>query len=173
MSRIRSRWTAQERTIHSYLKGWKIKHRMHPAVPGRPDIVVEDRLAVYLNGCFWHGCPRCYVPSKSRQEYWHPKIQGNRARDKKNLLATRRAGYRVIELWEHDYKRSAERCARRIVKRATMLRDSGHNPVARLRRSRSRGTSHLVNPFHETGSVVRRAAGLRSAPRRGEFAVAP
>jgi DNA mismatch endonuclease (patch repair protein) len=115
MSRIRSRWTAQEKAIHGYLKGWKVRHRMHPRVPGKPDVVVGACLAVYLHGCFWHGCAECYVPPKSNEAYWHPKIQGNRARDRKNIAETRRAGYRVMELWEHDYKRSPESCARRIV----------------------------------------------------------
>jgi DNA mismatch endonuclease (patch repair protein) len=121
MSRIRSRWTIQERVIHGYLKGWRLHHRMHPEVPGRPDIVVLPRLAVYLHGCFWHGCAKCYVPPKSHQSYWHPKIEGNRARDRRNTSATKRAGYRVIEIWEHDYKRSPELCAQRIRKRARRL----------------------------------------------------
>jgi DNA mismatch endonuclease (patch repair protein) len=136
MSRIRSQWTRQERTIHGYLKGWKITHRMHPEVPGRPDIVVRGRLAVYLHGCFWHGCAACYVPAKSRQDYWHPKIEGNRVRDRKNMAAARRAGYRVLELWEHDYKSSPARCARRIVKRAAgraEAQSEGEKAVQRVR----------------------------------------
>lgn len=119
MSRIRSRWTLQERAIHGYLKGWKVPHRMHPDVPGVPDILVANRLAVFLHGCFWHGCLKCYVPPKSRKAYWHPKIEGNRERDKKNMAAARRAGYRVLQIWEHDYKRDPERCARRILRRVS------------------------------------------------------
>jgi DNA mismatch endonuclease Vsr len=116
MSGIHSRWTGQERAIHGYLKGWKVRHCMHPKVPGKPDLIVGARLAVYLHGCFWHGCARCYVPPKSNEAYWHPKIHGNRARDRRNVAATRRAGYRVMKIWEHDYKRGPEECAQRIVR---------------------------------------------------------
>ena len=114
MSRIRSRWTAQEVAIHGYLKGRKVRHRMHPALPGNPDVLVFPDLAVYLHGCFWHGCPRCYVAPKSRKAYWHPKIGRNRARDKRNAAAAQRAGYRILSLWEHDLKGNAAACAARI-----------------------------------------------------------
>lgn len=115
MSRIRSRWTAQEVAIHSYLKGLKVRHRMHPAAPGNPDVLVfPGPLAVYLHGCFWHGCRRCYVAPKSRKGYWHPKVDRTRSRDRRNAAAARRAGYRVLSLWEHDLKRNAAACAARI-----------------------------------------------------------
>lgn len=114
MSRIRSRWTSQESAIHSYLKGWKVHHWMHPAIPGNPDILVLPNLAVYLHGCFWHGCPHCYVPPKSRQDYWHPKISRNRARDRRNAAAARRAGYQILRLWEHEVKSDAAKCVARI-----------------------------------------------------------
>jgi DNA mismatch endonuclease (patch repair protein) len=118
MSRIRSRWTTQERVIHGYLKGWKVPHRMHPRIPGGADVLVLPNLVVYLHGCFWHGCPRCYVPPKSRVAYWRPKIQRNRNRDRKNIAAAKKAGYRVLELWEHDFKRGHSELARRILRRA-------------------------------------------------------
>lgn len=120
MSQIRSKWTAQERTIHGFLKGRKTKHRMHPHVPGKPDLVVSPHLAVYLHGCFWHGCPKCYVPPKSRPEYWNPKIRRNRLRDRRNAAAARTAGYRVLFLWEHEIKRSTPRCVARILKSAAL-----------------------------------------------------
>jgi len=114
MSRIRSRWTLQERTIHSYLKGWRIRHTMHPKVPGSPDILVRSRLAVFIHGCFWHGCPRCYVPPKSRQAYWHLKIRRNRRRDRKSLGAARRAGFCVLRIWEHEFRASPKASANKI-----------------------------------------------------------
>src|SRR2546428_13752132 len=56
MSRIGSRWTAQERALHGLLKGRKVRHRMHPVLPGKPDVLVLPDLVVYIHGCFWHGC---------------------------------------------------------------------------------------------------------------------
>src|SRR5688572_13055237 len=61
------------------LSGW----RRNINLPGRPDVTfVRERVAVFLDGCFWHGCPRCYAEPKSNIKYWMRKIAGNVARDK-------------------------------------------------------------------------------------------
>jgi DNA mismatch endonuclease (patch repair protein) len=120
MSRIRSRWTAQERELHALLKGRKVRHRMHPPLAGNPDVLVLPNLVVFIHGCFWHGCRACYVPPKTRQHYWHPKIDGNRARDRRNTAAARRAGFRVLSLWEHQFKRDAASCVSRITRAARL-----------------------------------------------------
>lgn len=122
MSRIRSRWTFQERTIHSYLKGWKVRHKVHPPVPGKPDFLIGKRLAVYLHGCFWHGCPKCFVPPKSRTEYWYPKIRGNKTRDRKNALNAKKTGLAIVQIWEHEFKKDPRRCAEKIVRAAATRR---------------------------------------------------
>ena len=131
MSRIRSRWTAQERSLHGLLKGWKVRHRMHPVLPGKPDVLVTPDLVVFIHGCFWHGCRECYVPPKSRQDYWHPKIDGNRARDRRNSAAARRSGFRVLALWEHEFKRNAANCVARIVRAAGRSGSRAVRPVSR------------------------------------------
>jgi DNA mismatch endonuclease (patch repair protein) len=134
MSSIRSRWTLQERTVHAYLKSKKVQHRMHPEIPGKPDLLVAERLAVYLHGCFWHGCPVCYVPPKSRQEYWYPKVAGTRRRDLKNARAARRAGYTTFRIWEHDMKRSPTDCVDRIVSKTAGTRGDTASSARRQRR---------------------------------------
>lgn len=102
--------------IRAGVTGW----RLHPkSLPARPDFLfAAAKLAVFVDGCFWHGCPRCYVPPKSRQGYWHAKIGLNRARDRRNAAAVRRAGYRVLRVWEHDLKRNPSACAERIIRRS-------------------------------------------------------
>ncbi|MFA5382379.1 MAG: hypothetical protein WC356_04375 [Candidatus Micrarchaeia archaeon] len=76
MSKIRSKWTKQEKKIHNYLKGDKIRHKMHPKLPGNPDIVLKDsKTAVFLHGCFWHKCPNCYKEPKSREAIGCPKLR--------------------------------------------------------------------------------------------------
>lgn len=83
----------------SGITGW----RRHQALPGRPDFAFRrERLAVFVDGCFWHGCPwHCRMP-KSRQSYWKPKIARNKTRDKavRGLLAA--AGWLVHRIWEHS-----------------------------------------------------------------------
>lgn len=69
----------------------------------RADIVfLKLRIAVYIDGCFWHGCPEHYVPPKSNTEYWQPKIARNRARDAQTTDSLRSLGWTVLRHWEHE-----------------------------------------------------------------------
>jgi len=105
MSRIRSKWTSQEKIVHNYLKGNKIKHQMHPAIIGSPDILIKGKnIVVFLHGCFWHKCKKHYIAPKSRKGYWVNKINNNVKRDKKNVASLKKQGYTVLTIWEHDIK---------------------------------------------------------------------
>jgi len=81
------------------ITGW----RRHQPLPGKPDFVFRrERLAVFVDGCFWHGCRwHCRMP-KSRQTYWKPKIARNKTRDKVIRGMLQRAGWRVHRIWEHS-----------------------------------------------------------------------
>lgn len=117
MSHIRSKWTAQEKKIHSYLKAYKIKHLMHPELLGHPDAVLaKSGTVIFLQGCFWHKCPRCYVEPKTRKSYWLPKIAGNVERDKKNAKVLKSEGYKVLRIWEHEIKSNLDRVVKKIEK---------------------------------------------------------
>lgn len=116
MSRIRSKWTAQEKQIHSYLKGNKIKHLMHPKIDGSPDILLKNtKTAVFLHGCFWHKCPKCYIKPKTNKKYWLPKIEKNVERDLKNNKILKRMGFKVVRIWEHDTKRNFKKVLKRLL----------------------------------------------------------
>ena len=81
------------------IEGW-IKHPT--GVIGHPDFFFpEVRLALFVDGCFWHACPRCSRFPKTRLEFWKPKLEGNRRRDLANNRALRRRGYHVMRVWEH------------------------------------------------------------------------
>ncbi len=109
MSRIRSKWTKPERKIHNYLKGLKIKHKMHPKMDGNPDVLLKGRRTViFIHGCFWHKCPRCYKEPNSRREFWIPKIEGNAKRDRKSFCHLKKEGWKVIRIWEHEIKHMNE-----------------------------------------------------------------
>lgn len=129
MSRIRG--TANERTELALLRvfrvsrirGWRrnarIKlcppntpvllkliraHRFRPWV--RPDFVFPRRLvAVFVDGCFWHGCPRCYRRPGSNRRFWDKKIICNRKRDRFQSESLRRSGWRVLRIWEHELRK--------------------------------------------------------------------
>lgn len=129
MSRIRSqrnrttelRLVAQMRAKR--LSGW----RRNTKLLGRPDLVfARQRIAVFVDGCFWHGCPRCFSLPKSNVDYWRQKIAGNRRRDMKVRRALRSSGWKVIRIWEHSLAASESRVAvrigRAITSRASPLR---------------------------------------------------
>lgn len=105
MKNIRSQWTSIELFIHNYLKGNKIKHEMHPDINGSPDLIIKDKkTAIFIHGCFWHKCPKCYKEPKSNKEYWLPKIDKNVKRDRRNTNSLKKQGFKVITYWEHDLK---------------------------------------------------------------------
>ena len=117
MSRIRSKWTAQEKKIHNFLKGNKIKHKMHPKLDGCPDILLtKTKTAVFLHGCFWHKCTKCYKEPKTRKKYWLPKIKNNVKRDKKNARSLKKEGFKVIKIWEHEIKKNFSNVLNKIIK---------------------------------------------------------
>ena len=116
MSKIRSKWTSQERKMHNYLKGRKIRHKMHPNIKGNPDILlIQKNTVIFLHGCFWHKCPKCYKEPNSRRKYWLPKIENNVKRDRKNTKIIKGEGFNVLKIWEHDTKRNFEKVLKRII----------------------------------------------------------
>lgn len=80
------------------IRGW----RMYAAgLPGTPDFVFDkERLAIFVDGCFWHGCPRCYRRPQSNQTYWDAKVRINRSRDFRISRQLRREGWQVCRVWE-------------------------------------------------------------------------
>ena len=79
------------------LIGW----RRHYATKGTPDFCwPKKKLAIFVDGCFWHGCPRCYKSPKSNVKFWKAKIDGNRKRDLRVNSALRGMGWMVIRIWE-------------------------------------------------------------------------
>jgi len=117
MSRIRSKGNATtELRFVQFLRragvaGW----RRNASLPGRPDLVFrKQRIAVFLDGCFWHACPRCAKPPKSNLEYWRQKLAGNAARDRAVTRALRDRGWLVIRIWEHTIRTHPRRAVERL-----------------------------------------------------------
>jgi DNA mismatch endonuclease (patch repair protein) len=95
--------------------GYKLNRK---DLPGRPDLVISrDRIAVFVDGCFWHGCPRCYRRPSSNRIYWDAKVERNMRRDRRQRGALRRLGWRVIRIWEHEVVKQPDRCVTKILSR--------------------------------------------------------
>ncbi|VBT67598.1 DNA mismatch endonuclease Vsr [Burkholderia pseudomallei] len=115
MSRIRSRDTKVELTVRKELHRRGYRFRVNAAwLAGKPDIVfTKIRLAIFIDGDFWHGWQFERWADKLAP-YWHEKISGNIARDRRRRALLRREGWTVMRLWEHDVRKNFERCIRRI-----------------------------------------------------------
>jgi DNA mismatch endonuclease (patch repair protein) len=120
MSRIGSKNTKPEQLMRSTLSALGVKgYRLHyTKAPGRPDIAfVGRKIAVFVHGCFWHGCPHCqrYAP-KTNRAWWKNKLTTNQARDRRKTEELEHAGWKVITVWECRLKRSPIRQALRVVR---------------------------------------------------------
>jgi DNA mismatch endonuclease, patch repair protein len=118
MSRIRATHTKPEIALRRELFARGVRgYRIHAKIPGRPDLVFGPaKVAVFIDGCFWHGCPECHdgrLP-KSNLAYWGPKIAGNRTRDLKRTAELRKEGWLVLRIWEHCVLKETAKWAARI-----------------------------------------------------------
>lgn len=82
----------------------------------RPDFVFRrERVAVFVDGCFWHGCPRHGTQPRGNAAFWRRKLAGNRERDRRVTRTLRRLGWRVVRIWEHElHRRQPARVAAKI-----------------------------------------------------------
>lgn len=99
--------TGPEVALRRALHGRGLRFRLHrkllPNLRRTADIVFgPSRVAVFVDGCFWHGCPEHYVAPVSNAGYWKPKIERNRERDKETARLLSDAGWLVVRVWEHD-----------------------------------------------------------------------
>ena len=107
MSRVRQRGTDLERRLRSALRARGLRYRANIRLPGTPDIAIaEGKIAVFVDGCFWHGCPQHGTMPKSNRTFWRQKILRNRERDGEVDKALRGLGWKAIRVWEHDIKTS-------------------------------------------------------------------
>jgi len=105
MSRISSRDTSPELAFEAWLAANGVSYWKHPPLPGSPDFWIPfSNACVFVDGCFWHGCPAHYRPPRTRKKYWLPKIDANRRRDRRASRALRLLGFRVFRVWEHHLK---------------------------------------------------------------------
>jgi len=89
--------------------------RAMPPLVTKPDFVFRrQKVVIYVDGCFWHGCPLHMKPPGGNATFWSEKIAGNKARDRRANRLLRRAGWRVVRVWEHELKENTRMVATRI-----------------------------------------------------------
>jgi len=111
MSRIRGRGNKDTELALAKLfrrhriTGW----RRNQAVFGKPDFIFPKfKLAVFVDGCFWHGCPKHATKPKNNRTFWQRKFSRNKKRDALVTRTVRRTGWRVLRVWEHELARKNE-----------------------------------------------------------------
>jgi len=117
MSRIRAKNTAPELVVRSMVHRMGFRFRLHDRkLPGCPDLVLA-RLGrvIFVHGCFWHGHPGCKKSKlpESNREFWEAKISTNFARDRRNIAALRKVGWKVLVVWQCSLRNRA-RTKRRL-----------------------------------------------------------
>jgi DNA mismatch endonuclease (patch repair protein) len=124
MARIRSINTKIEVLVFRELRRAGIRFQKHyKRAPGRPDLAVPSRrVAVFIDGDFWHGYRYPHWKHKLPSSFWTEKIERNRARDQRNFAKLRRAGWRVLRVWEHELHGHPEQAIAGIIAFVT-LRD--------------------------------------------------
>jgi DNA mismatch endonuclease (patch repair protein) len=110
--------TSPEKRLRSALvaagiKGYRIHRR---GVPGRPDISFpKRRLAVFVNGCYWHRCPVCDLPiPKTHSEFWKKKFELNTRRDRRKTEELEAGGWRVLVIWECEIRKDLGNSVKRV-----------------------------------------------------------
>ena len=97
------------------ITGW----RRHQRLPGSPDFVFRrERVAIFVDGCFWHGCPKHGTQPKDNARFWSEKLNANKRRDLKVTRQLQSMGWKVLRIWEHalkDAKRTLARCRAKLL----------------------------------------------------------
>ncbi|MEV1043779.1 very short patch repair endonuclease [Streptomyces sp. NPDC049916] len=127
MQAIRSRDTQPERLIRRLVHAQGLRYRVAakplPDLRRTADLVFRPvRVAVFIDGCYWHGCPEHYVSPKTNAGYWSEKVARNVARDRDTDERLSQAGWTVLRFWEHE---SPDMCADKIARTVEGIRRCG------------------------------------------------
>jgi len=117
MGRVRQRGTALELTLRKALwaKGLRYRLKSKTHLPGSPDLIFPSaKVAVFVDGCFWHNCPIHGTQPKTRPEFWSAKFSRNRQRDADVDAKLTALKWKVVRVWEHEITESLDLCVARI-----------------------------------------------------------
>lgn len=115
MSRVRSTNTKPELKVRSALHRRGLRYRLNYPLPGKPDLVfVKAQVVVFIDSCFWHGCPHHLRKPKSNRDYWDAKIARNVERDAEVNAEYVHSDWLQLRYWEHDLNDDFDRCVSEI-----------------------------------------------------------
>lgn len=116
MSRNRGRDTNPEVALRKLCFALGLRYVLGSTLTGKPDFVFpRSRVAVFVDGCFWHGCPKHYQAPASRSEFWRQKIERNKARDALVNAKLAEEGWTVVRVWEHTVRADVQGAVSRVL----------------------------------------------------------
>lgn len=116
MSRIRGINTNLEKKITHELDKKKVKYTFQPKMMGKPDVVLKNiHKIVFIDSCFWHGCPQHGKIPKVRRKFWKEKIERNIERDRQITSYYEGSKWNVIRIWEHEIKKDFEEIINKVL----------------------------------------------------------
>lgn len=116
MSRIRGKDTKPEITLRKALWARGVRYRKQYKITGKPDLAFPGKkVAVFVDGCFWHGCPDHSSIPKKNTDFWQSKLQKNIERDKNVSNILESEGWMVMRFWEHEIKKNVNDVAEQIL----------------------------------------------------------
>lgn len=159
MARVQGRHTKPELRLRSLLWARGYRYRLHArGLPGTPDLVFPARrTVVFVDGCFWHGCPQHYVRPRSRSLFWSRKLLENVTRDRAQSQSLHSIGWQVVRLWEHDVLATPEKALSIVEGVLLGKRDSHRRPSWRV---------IAVHPLDRNGTWETRTLGTLSSAHR-------
>jgi DNA mismatch endonuclease (patch repair protein) len=117
MSRVKGQNTGPELKLRKTLWSLGLRYRLGYKLPGKPDLVfVSAKVAVFVDGCFWHACPLHGKVPQTNQVFWAEKILKNKLRDNHVNMELAKLGWTTIRFWEHEIKKDICTCSNRIIK---------------------------------------------------------
>lgn len=115
MAQVKSKDTKPEMRLRRALWADGLRYRLRYKLPGKPDLVfVAARLAVFVDGCFWHSCPDHATQPKTNPGFWATKLRENVERDQRVNWQLRGRGWTVLRLWQHDVENDLEGAVNQI-----------------------------------------------------------
>jgi len=117
MFSIKSNNTSLEKTFRKALRMAGLSYKLNYGLVGKPDIVIlQKRMAIFVDSCFWHNCVFHRRLPKTNAKYWKTKLKRNSRRDAEVNKFLKSKGWNVVRIWEHDMKKNMRKCVNRVAK---------------------------------------------------------
>jgi len=115
MSKIKNENTLPELTLRQLLSKMRYRYKTYYGIEKIDIAFPAEKVVIFVDGCFWHSCPKHFHIPKSNRLYWLPKLKKNIERSKKKDQRLKKEGWKVVHIWEHEVIKNSQGCANKVV----------------------------------------------------------